>query len=127
MQDRVRKALERVFLADAPEFWFTIEMDWGGQFHLHGAVITPPVEGGRHLVDKALRDAGGAWASSKGQQYQQFSKPLVEPLYWASYVVKHMNISAQDVGGKLYASTRGIRSAAAERWDSIRNELPQSA
>ncbi len=108
MQDRLRRALERAFgKRSCPEFWFAIETDRTGLFHLHGAVVTPTTPGARELVDEALREAGGGWESPKGQQYQQVSDHLSHPIGWASYVVKHMNVSKQDGG----SSAAGFRSA----------------
>jgi len=109
MQQRIRNALEKAFgREDAPDFWFTIETDWGNNFHLHGAVVTPELEGARDLVDQALRSAGGKWASDGGQQFQQLSAGLDDPIYWASYTLKHMNVSALELPRKLFGSTLGI-------------------
>lgn len=128
MQDNIRKALERTFGKDnAPDFWFVIESDHAGTFHLHGAVITPPVVNGLELVDKALRSAGGAWAASGGQQHQQLAVDLYGPLNWASYVCKHMNITGTRIDRKLMASTRGMSERASAAWNDIRATLPQSA
>lgn len=127
MQQRIRSALERSFgHRKAPDFWFVMETDWKGKFHLHGAVVTPSSPGARELVGQALRKAGGTWASDGGQQFQQVSKSLDDPLYWASYVIKHMNVSSRAVEGKLFASTVGIRALAAGGWNQLREQLPQS-
>lgn len=126
MQDRIRRALAGVFGGVAPEFWFTVESDRKGHFHLHGAVVTPSSPNARKLVDDALRTAGGKWRNGKGQLHQQLSVELLDPIYWASYTLKHLNLSSLDVPGKLFASTRGIRAEAFQRWDTIRAALPQS-
>lgn len=128
MQDTIRKALERAFgKGRAPDFWFVIETDSDTRFHLHGAVETPSQPDAVTLVDAALRAAGGAWDSAKGQHHQQLTKGVDEPLWWAFYAVKTMNIGKRRLGdAKLFASTSDLRSRARAGWDDLRAALPQS-
>lgn len=129
MQDLIRKALERAFgKGRAPDFWFVIETDGHDRFHLHGAVETPNLPDAVSMVDQALRGAGGKWDDSKGQHHQQLTKGVDEPLWWAFYAVKTMNVGKHRLGdAKLFASTAGLRSRAQASWNEIRTTLPQSA
>lgn len=127
MQERIRKRLQHAFGKDkCPDFWFVIETDPLDQFHLHGMVVTPSSVGARELVDRALREAGGPWKAEGGHQYQQVSDDPSEPLGWASYVVKQLNLSSARMDGRVMANTRAIGVLAAARWDQLRAELPQS-
>jgi hypothetical protein len=128
MQDMIRKALERAFgKGRAPDFWFVIETDDDTRFHLHGAVETPNHPDAVTMVDAALRAAGGTWDDPKGQHHQQLTKGVDEPLWWAFYAVKTMNIGRRRLGeAKLFASTAELRSRARAGWDDLRAALPQS-
>lgn len=127
MQDAIRRAMERTFgKAAAPEFWIVIETDTAHQFHIHGAVVTPSLHNGVDLVDAALRAAGGEWGNVHGQHHQQVSASLDDPIYWASYTVKRMNIAKSHTDRKLFACTSGLRSAAKAGWDGLRGSLPQA-
>ncbi|NGM51924.1 hypothetical protein G5B46_20120 [Caulobacter sp. 602-2] len=128
MQDAIRRAFRSVFGSDGcPEFWFVIELDGSSAdaFHLHGAVATPSVANGRELVDAALRSAAGGWGVPGGAYHQQVSRELLDPIYWASYAVKTMNISGREIERKLLASTNGIRAWARGSWEDVRASLPQ--
>lgn len=129
MQDTIRKSLERAFgKGSIPEFWFVIEADSKDRFHLHGAVETPSMSSAVTMIDQALRGAGGKWDDRKGQHHQQLTKGVDEPLWWAFYAVKTMNIGWRRLGEvKLFASTEGLRRRARETWDDLRKTLPQSA
>jgi hypothetical protein len=123
MQNQVRETLKRRFEADAPEFWFVMERDTDDHFHLHGAYVDQGhVPHG--LVDVALRDAGG-WTSTNAAGLAQRSVEIRDPLYWGSYVVKQMNLTANMTDRKLLASTAEIRDAARGGWDRWRSQLPQ--
>lgn len=128
MQDMIRKALERAFgKGRAPDFWFVIETDSDTRFHLHGAVETPNQADAVAVVDAALRAAGGTWDDPRGQHHQQLTKGVDEPLWWAFYAVKTMNIGRRRLGdAKLFASTAALRSRARAGWDDLRAALPQS-
>jgi len=128
MQDMIRKALERAFgKGRAPDFWFVIETDSETRFHLHGAVETPNQPDAVAMIDAALRAAGGTWDDPKGQHHQQLTKGVDDPLWWAFYAVKTMNIGKRRLGdAKLFASTAGLRSRARAGWDDLRAALPQS-
>ena len=124
VQNQVRETLKRRFAADAPEFWFVMERDNDRRFHLHGAYETAAHIDHR-LVDAALRDAG-VWSADAGKGMAQLSKPLTEPLFWASYVVKTINVTAAMTNRKLLGSSAEIKSAARGGWDALRRSLPSS-
>lgn len=124
MQNQVRETLKRRFAADAPEFWFVMERDSDDLFHLHGAYVDQR-HVGHGLVDAALRDAGG-WSSPKGKGRAHQSAELKDPLYWASYVIKQMNLTSTLTDRKLLASTAELRDAARGAWDGWRSRLPGS-
>lgn len=124
MQNQVRETLKRRFADDAPEFWFVMERDTDDLFHLHGAYVDQdhvPYK----LIDAALRDAGG-WATPTGKGRAHQSAPLEDPLFWASYVVKQMNLTTTMTDRKLIASTAELRDAARGAWATVRNTLPRS-
>lgn len=124
MQNHVRETLKRRFEDDAPEFWFVMERDSEDLFHLHGAYVDQGhISYG--LVDAALRDAGG-WTSPKASGLAQQSAELKDPLYWASYAVKQMNLTSTMTDRKLLASTAEIRDAARGGWETVRNSLPRT-
>lgn len=103
MQEAIRRSFRATFGPDrAPEFWFVIELDGsdGDHFHLHGAVVTPSIANGFNLVDAALCSAAGGWDDPSGQIYQQVPKELTDPIYWASYAVKTMNITGREIERK---------------------------
>ncbi len=128
MQDAIKRAFDKTFgKGKGPEFWFVIETDGSTRFHLHGAVVTPNVTGAVDMVDAALRAAGGKWESVRGQQHQQVTRPVHDPLWWAFYAVKRMNIGNRSISTKLFASTRDLRSRTQVTWDALRAALPQSA
>ena len=128
MQDRIRREMEKAFGRDnIPDFWFVVETDSDKRFHLHGAVVTPTVVGAPDMVDAALRAAGGTWDAAKGHHHQQISKSLDDPIYWAFYVCKRMNVGKARIDRKLSASTDGVRKRAALGWDDMRATLPQSS
>lgn len=122
MQNQVRETLKRRFEGDAPEFWFVMERDTHELFHLHGAYVDQTHIAHR-LVDAALRDAGG-WTSTSGGGLAQQSRELKDPLFWASYVVKQMNLTSDLTDRKLLASTAELRDAARGAWDGWRSHLP---
>lgn len=119
MQDRIRKALKETFADDAPEFWFVIERDHATRFHLHGAVVVPH-PGCEGMIDDALRKAGGSWSQ---KVYQQVGRPVLEPIYWAHYATKSLNLTVRDIDTRLFASTVGIRRAARDGWEDLRSRL----
>lgn len=122
MQNQVRETLRRRFEADAPEFWFVMERDTDDLFHLHGGYVDQGhIPHG--LVDAALRDAGG-WTGTPGAGLAQKSAALKDPLFWAWYVVKQMNLTPTLTNRKLLASTAEIRDAARGAWDGWRSRLP---
>ena len=128
MQAAIRNAFRATFGSNnVPEFWFVIELDGSraDHFHLHGAVVTPNVANGVKLVDLALCGAGGGWSHQSGAVYQQRHRDLPDPIYWASYCVKAINIAGREIDRKLFASTVGIRRSAQENWDLLRASLPQ--
>lgn len=124
IQNQVRETLKRRFEADAPEFWFVMERDNDDLFHLHGAYVDQAHVDHR-LVDAALRDAG-RWDETAGAGLSQKSVELRDPLYWASYVVKQMNLTTTLTDRKLLASTAELRDAARGAWDRWRSELPST-
>lgn len=124
IQNQVRETLKRRFAADAPEFWFVMERDNDQRFHLHGAYETANHIDYR-LVDSALRDAG-MWSASAGKGTAQLSRPLTDPLFWASYVVKTMNVTSGMTNRKLLGSSAEIKAAARGGWDALRKSLPSS-
>lgn len=127
MQDAIKRTFDKTFgKGKGPDFWFVIEMDTATKFHLHGAVVTPNVTGSVDKVDAALRAAGGKWESAGGHHHQQVTKSLDDPMWWAFYVVKRMNIANRTISTKLFASTRGLRSRAEAHWDDLRASLPQT-
>jgi hypothetical protein len=119
MQDRIRKALKDAFADDAPEFWFVLERDDATRFHLHGAVIVPQ-SGCEPMIDDALRKAGGSWAQ---KSFQQVGSKLNDPIWWAHYTIKSLNMTVLDIDTRLFASTLAIRQAAREGWDGLRLKL----
>ncbi len=126
MQDRVRRSFERSFGKDhVPDFWMVVETDSHSHFHLHGAVITPAIDEGSFKVDAALREAGGAWESGYGSQYQQVSRPLVDPYVWAAYTCKNLNVGSLRIERRLLASTVDMKRLAETAWPIIRAELPK--
>ncbi|WP_426039917.1 hypothetical protein [Brevundimonas sp. DC300-4] len=119
MQDRIRKAMKETFADDAPEFWFVLERDNAIRFHLHGAVVIPQ-PGCEPMIDEALRKAGGSWSQ---KSFQQVGRPVVEPIYWAHYATKRLNLTVIDIDTRLFASTLGIRQAARDGWDGLRRQF----
>ncbi|WEK39592.1 MAG: hypothetical protein P0Y50_13800 [Candidatus Brevundimonas colombiensis] len=124
VQNQVRETLKRRFAADAPEFWFVMERDNDRRFHLHGAYETADHIDHR-LVDAALRDAGG-WSADAGKGTAQLSRPLTEPLFWASYVVKTINLTSTMTDRKLLGSTAEIKTSARGGWDALSGGLPKA-
>jgi hypothetical protein len=122
VQNQVRETLKRRFEADAPEFWFVMEQDPKG-FHLHGAY-----EHASHInyldIDRALRDAGG-WGSTQGKGLSQMSVCLKDPIWWAHYTVKQINVTRMLTDRKLFASTAEIRDAARGGWEAVRARMPR--
>ena len=122
VQNQVRDTLKRRFEADAPEFWFVMEQDPKG-FHLHGAY-----EHASHInyvdIDRALRDAGG-WESTQGKGLGQMSVFLKDPIWWAHYTVKQINVTRMLTDRKLFASTAEIRDAARGSWEAVRARMPR--
>ena len=122
VQNQVRETLKRRFEADAPEFWFVLEQDPKG-FHLHGAY-----EHASHInyldIDRALRDAGG-WGSTQGRGLSQMSVFLKDPIWWAHYTVKQINVTRMLTDRKLFASTAEIRDAARGGWEALRVRMPR--
>ncbi len=122
VQNQVRDTLKRRFEADAPEFWFVMEQDPKG-FHLHGAY-----EHASHInyldIDRALRDAGG-WGSTQGKGLSQMSVLLKDPIWWAHYTVKQINVTRMLTDRKLFASTAEIRDAARGSWEAVRARMPR--
>lgn len=122
VQNQVRETLKRRFEADAPEFWFVMEQDPKG-FHLHGAY-----EHASHInyldIDRALRDAGG-WGSTQGKGLSQMSVFLKDPIWWAHYTVKQINVTRMLTDRKLFASTVEIRDAARGGWEAVRARMPR--
>lgn len=126
MQDAIKRAFDKTFgKGKGPDFWFVIETDTNARFHLHGAVVTPNMADAVDMVDAALRTAGGKWESDGGHQHQQVTRSLDDPLWWAFYAVKRMNIGGGRISSKLFASTRELRSRAEINWDDLRSSLPQ--
>lgn len=119
MQDRIRKAMKETFADDAPEFWFVLERDNATRFHLHGAVVIPQ-PGCEPMIDEALRKAGGSWSQKK---HQQVGRPVTQPIWWAHYTTKSLNLTVLDIETRLFASTLGIRQAARAGWDDLRRRL----
>lgn len=116
MQDRIRKAFKEAFADDAPEFWFVIERDTASRFHLHGAVVVPH-PGCEPMIDQALRKAGGRW---KLKSFQQVGSTLTDPIWWAHYTTKSLNLTVLDIDTRLFASTIVIRRSARLGWDALR-------
>jgi len=126
LQDRVRKAMEREFGA-SPEFWFVVERDNDQRFHLHGAVVCEiGDEAVVARIEKALEAAGGRWDSRAGRLYQQKGRVLIDPFWWAAYVIKDLNLTAIGIERKLFASTAEIKDAARGNWDFVRSKLPRA-
>lgn len=119
MQDRVRKAMKETFADDAPEFWFVLERDNAIRFHLHGAVVVPH-PGCEPMIDEALRKAGGSWNQKK---HQQVGSPVTQPIWWAHYATKRLNLTVIDIDTRLFASTLGIRQAARTGWNDLRRRF----
>lgn len=120
VQNQVREMFKRRFAADSPEFWFVIERDADDRFHLHGAYVDQAHIDCR-FVDKALRDAGG-WSAGSGSGLGQISKPLNDAVWWASYCVKRLNLTATMTDRKLLASSAEIRDSARGSWENTRAE-----
>lgn len=124
VQNQVRETFKRRFADDSPEFWFVMERDTDNLFHLHGAYVDqahiPHAE-----VDAALRDAAG-WSAAQGVGLAQKSAELKDPIFWAHYTVKQMNLTAGITERKLLASTAGLRDASRVAWDHRRSKLPNS-
>ena len=122
VQNQVRETLKRRFADDAPEFWFVMERDTDDLFHLHGAYVdqvhVPHAE-----VDAALRDAAG-WNLVRGAGLAHQSVELKDPIFWAHYTVKQMNLTARITERKLLASTAELRDASRGAWDRWRSKLP---
>ena len=124
VQNQVRETLKRRFEADAPEFWFVMEWDGENRFHLHGGYeLQSHID--HQLIDTALRNAGG-WSGAAASGLAQVSTKLIDPIVWASYVMKHLNLTATVTDRKLLASTAQIRDAARGSWDGLRSRLPAS-
>lgn len=123
VQNQVRDTLKRRFEADAPEFWFVMEQDTVKGFHLHGAYEhAPHID---HLeIDSALRDAGG-WGSANGKGLSQVSRVLKDPIWWAHYTAKRINLTRMLTDRKLFASTAEIRDAARGGWEAVRARMPR--
>jgi hypothetical protein len=123
VQNQVRDTLKRRFEADAPEFWFVMEQDPVKGFHLHGAY-----EYALNIdyldIDRALRDAGG-WGNTAGKGLSQMSVPLKDPIWWAHYTVKRINLTRMLTDRRLFASTSEIRDAARGGWEAVRARMPR--
>jgi hypothetical protein len=119
MQDRIRKAMKETFADDAPEFWFVLERDNATRFHLHGAVVIPQ-PGCERMIDEALRRAGGSWSQ---KSFQQVGRPVTQPIWWAHYTTKSLNLTVLDIDTRLFASTLGIRRAARAGWEDLRRSF----
>jgi len=47
-----------------------------------------------------------------------------DPIYWAAYVCKHVNLAGSLTDRKLFASTVVTRGMARDRWNRFRAILP---
>lgn len=56
----------------------------------------------------------------------QQSSELKDPIFWAHYTVKQMNLTARITERKLLASTAELRGASRGAWDRWRSKLPNS-
>lgn len=72
------------------------------------------------MIDEALRKAGGSWSQKK---HQQVGRPVTEPIWWAHYTTKRLNLTVLDIETRLFASTLGIRQAARAGWDDLRRRF----
>ena len=95
----------------------------GSRSHLHGAYEhAPNID---YLdIDRALRDAGG-WGNANGKGLGQVSRILKDPIWWAHYTAKRINLTRSLTDRKLFASTAEIRDAARGSWEAVRARMPR--
>lgn len=123
IQDRIRKAMTKEFgVNDAPDFWLVAEASrTDRRLHVHGGITVDLTDRDlRRRVEASLMSAGGGWSSPSGKIYATDFRRMDQPLTWASYCLKDMNLTGSEVPNRLVTSTAGIRRRAQDRWGEMR-------
>ncbi|MDG2531021.1 hypothetical protein [Caulobacter endophyticus] len=118
MRDRITSYLRTAMTElgqPVPDYFFMVESGYGGQPHLHGAIVIHDEPEIRAAVLEALRKAGGDW-KPRAKQVQVDLQPLVTPAKWIGYISKWSALSKGRLGdASIVAASNGLR-AKAKAW-----------
>lgn len=122
MRLAIMRALKRE-LGYVPHFWFAVDVTGQDRLHLHGGIACD--DNAFEPTARALRQAGGNWASLKHHDRQLELVPQTNLDGWVNYALGNLAKARRLISGKGVVISNPLRKRAqalyeAMRWNSQR-------
>lgn len=109
MRLAIVRALQRE-LGCVPLLWFAVDTTSHGRLHLHGGIVCD--DNVLSAIERALRHAGGDWASRKHHECQLDLKPQTDLDGWVNYALDNMPKVRRLISGKGVVISNPLRKLA---------------
>lgn len=114
---RISRTLKRT-LGYVPLHGFGVDVTPDGRLHIHGALAANDNQ--LATIEKALRQAGGKWASKWHKERQCQFKVLHPADGWAKYCLRHQAKVRRIIAGRSICITTPLRRRAKDLWSKLR-------
>ncbi|WP_159010038.1 hypothetical protein [Bradyrhizobium sp. S69] len=120
MRGMIVRALQRE-LGYVPLFWFVVDTTSQGRLHLHGGIVCD--DNVLNAIERALRHAGGDWASRKHHERQLDLTPQTDLDGWVDYALGNMPKVRRLISGKGVVISNPLRKLAQALYENkLRNQ-----
>jgi hypothetical protein len=119
MRGMIVRAFQRK-LGYVPLFWFVVDTTSQGRLHLHGGIVCN--DNVLNAMERALRHAGGNWASIKHHERQLELKPQTDLDGWVNYALGNLPKVRCQISGTGVVISSPLRKLAQALYENkLRN------